>query len=248
MSQALPNRRLKRDRYPYRWLLQLAPLHAIQVVRYELKMAWVRATHRRTDRRFVAGDAIMLNVGCGRNGKDGWVNVDSATAPGVTCIYDCRRRIPLRTGTAKVLFTEHLVEHLDYAEEAPRFLSECRRVLEPGGVLRIVVPDGRKYLLAYAEGGWGGLMAFSPLLAGEVNGFRTPMEVVNAHFRQAGQHRFSYDFDTMRLMLERSGFGEVRESSYGSSRFDGLAIDDERRSSESLYVEAISTAPSSNSA
>jgi predicted SAM-dependent methyltransferase len=235
-----PTPRLKRNRYPYRWLLALAPLHAAQVVRYELKMARVRMTHPRTDRRFASGDRLLLNVGCGKNGKHGWVNVDSEQAPGVTCVYDCRRRIPLRSGTAKAVFTEHLFEHLDYAEEAPRFLAECRRVLEPGGALRIVVPDGRKYLLAYADGGWEGLRAFSPLLAGDANGFRTPMEVVNAHFRQAGQHRFSYDYETLRTLLERSGFADVSESSYASSRFEGLAIDDERRASESLYVEAVS--------
>jgi predicted SAM-dependent methyltransferase len=129
------------------------------------------------------------------------------------------------------------MEHLDYDEEAPMFLAECRRVLEPGGSVRIVVPDGRKYVLAYADGGWDALRSFSPLLE-EWHGFRSPMEVVNAHFRQAGQHRFSYDFETLCLLLERSGFEDVRQCAFGESRVAELAIDDAGRASESLYVEA----------
>lgn len=119
------DQRLKRNRYPYRVLLKLAPLHALLVVRYEVAMTLIRARRPRTDRRFAKDDDLLVNVGCGVNGKEGWVNVDSSPAPGVTCIYDCRRRIPLPTGSARVIFTEHFVEHLEYEEEAPVFLF-CR--------------------------------------------------------------------------------------------------------------------------
>lgn len=162
--------------------------------------------------------------------------MDSDAAPKVTCVYDCRRRIPLPTGCARAVFTEHLIEHLDYEEEAPVFLSECRRVLQAGGVLRIVIPDGRRYLLGYA-GGLDALRTFSPLLHGD-NNFRTAMEVVNAHFRQGGQHRFSYDFETLCDLLLRSGFVDVQYCAFGDSRLPELAIDDSSRASESLYVEA----------
>jgi predicted SAM-dependent methyltransferase len=200
-------------------------------------MAWVRLTKPRTDKRFRSGMGLLVNVGCGVNGKQGWVNVDSTSLPGVAVVYDCRRRIPLETGSAAAVFTEHLLEHLDYYEEAPVFLRECQRILEPEGVLRIVVPDGRKYLLAYADGGWDQLRSFSPL-ASNTRGFNTPMEVVNAHFRQGGQHRFSYDFDTLRALLMRCGFEDVRECSFGESQSPLLAIDAADRASESLYVEA----------
>lgn len=228
---------LRRNRFPYRLLLKVVPLHAVKVLSYELKMARVRLTHPRTDPRFRPGMSLLVNIGCGRNGKQGWVNVDSEMAPEVTCIYDCRRRIPLRAGCARAIFTEHLVEHLDYDEEAPVFLAECRRVLQPGGVLRLVVPDGRRYLLAYADGGWDALRDFSPLLEA-CDGFRTPMEVVNVHFRQGGQHRFSYDFDTLRDLLLRCGFEDVEECGFSQSRLPDLAIDDPGRAGESLYVEA----------
>jgi len=230
--------RLKRDRYPYRILLRVAQLHALLVLRHELAMAWIRATHPRTDRRFKNSRDLLVNVGCGASGKENWVNVDIVKEPGVTCVYDCRRRIPLPAGSARALFTEHLVEHLDYYEEAPVFFAECHRVLQPGGVLRVIVPDGRKYLLAY-EGGWDALREFSPLARGDEFALETPMEVVNAHFRQGGQHRFSYDFETLHLLLQRCGFEDILERSYQESRLEELAIDAPWHETESLYVEAI---------
>lgn len=235
--------RLKRDRYPYRLLLKLAPLHALKVVRYELAMAWIRMTRPRTDRRFRGSSDLLVNVGCGGSGKEHWVNVDCEKAPGVTCVYDCRRRIPLPTGSARAIFTEHLVEHLDYGEEAPVLFDECHRVLQPGGVLRVVVPDGRKYLLAYAEGGRDALRALSPFVRGDKGGGETAMEVINTHFRQGGQHHFSYDFETLQLLLQRCGFEDIQERGFGSSRLEELAIDAEGHATESLYVEAITPQP-----
>lgn len=228
---------LRRDRFPYRLLLLAVPLHAVDVLRYEIDMARIRLTHRRTDPRFRPGMNLLVNIGCGESGQPGWVNVDAESSLGVTCVYDCRRRVPLHTDCARAIFTEHLLEHLDYDEEAPVFLAECRRVLHPGGIIRIVVPDGRKYMLAYASGGWDVLRAFTPL-ADIYDGSGTPMEVVNAHFRQGGQHRFSYDFETLQNLLLRCGFVEVKESAFGQSELPELAIDHPARASESLYVEA----------
>jgi len=227
----------KHQRYPYRWLTSVAPLHALKVAQYEIPMTWLRLTGRRTDLRFRGASGLLVNVGCGRNGRPGWVNVDSADAPGVTCVYDCRKRIPLPDGVAKAVFTEHLLEHLDYQEEAPVFLAECRRILEPGGVIRVIVPDGRKYLMAYASRDWREMRAFSPL-ATDREPRTTLMQIVNEHFRQVGQHRYSYDYETLALLLADSGFGAIVEARFGASRMQELAIDSPTRASESLYVEA----------
>jgi len=190
------------------------------------------------DRRFVGASGLLVNIGCGRNGKAGWVNVDSIAAPGVTCVYDCRKHLPLATGSAKAVFTEHLLEHLEYEDEVPAFLAECHRILEPGGVLRIVVPDGSKYLAAYCANDWDALRSVSPLVTDRDQTVVTMMEIVNEHFRQAGQHRFSYDYETLERLLGKMGFEAVAQSRFGESRLPGLAIDSSTRETESLYVEA----------
>ena len=51
----------------------------------------------------------------------------------------------------------------------------------------------------------------------EVVPFRTRMEVVNFHFRQAGEHRFSYDFETLSRLLEECGFESVVEMPFRKS-------------------------------
>ena len=57
-------------------------------------------------------------------------------------------------------------------------------------------------------------------------------------FRQHGEHKFAYDFETLRLALETAGFMSVFKQAFSRSLMSDLCIDAERRASESLYVEA----------
>lgn len=66
------------------------------------------------------------------------------------------------------------------------------------------------------------------------------MEVVNAHFRQGGQHRFSYDYETLARLLTSCGFTDVTEGAFHTSSLPELNIDSQARASESLIVEAVS--------
>jgi SAM-dependent methyltransferase len=254
-----PNDRLRScsQRFPYRLVLAVLPLHTIQTLQSESRLAWLRLTRRGPASRFTNAQDLLVNVGCGSAGLKDWVNIDCFRAEGVTLVRDCRTALPLPSGSARGVFTEHFLEHLDYYEEAPRFLSECIRVLQPGGVLRIIVPDGGKYLSAYCGAGLTAMRSFSPLTAldassddrpfstlGEVVQFRTKMEVVNFHFRQSGQHRFSYDCETLSALLIDCGFEEVTERAFGLSAIDELAIDSPYRAPESLVIEAVAPKPS----
>jgi SAM-dependent methyltransferase len=244
--------RLRSKRFPYRYVLSIVPLHVLKEVAFESRLAWLRMTRRGIDTRFADAQDLLVNVGCGSSGLDGWVNIDCFPAEGVTCVRDCRTSLPLPSDSARGIFTEHFLEHLDYYEEAPRFLEECRRVLRPGGLLRVIVPDGAKYLHAYGSEGLSSMRAFSPLVSmdassddrpfsslREVVPFRTKMEVVNFHFRQSGQHRFSYDYETLSALLREYGFGDVNLRKFRSSSLSDLAIDSESRSAESLVVEGV---------
>ena len=54
-----------------------------------------------------------------------------------------------RAGSCAACYSEHFLEHLD-ADDARRFLRECRRVLAPGGACHVVVPDAGRHLRYYA--------------------------------------------------------------------------------------------------
>jgi len=233
MSESAPRKRLLRDRWASRQLLKVLPLPVVQAVRYELKLAVVRTSNRAARRRYRDARALLINIGCGPEGVDGWVNVDSARRPGVTCVYDARRDLPFPDGSARAIFSEHFLEHLDYYEEAPRLLADCWRVLQPGGVLRIIVPDAEQYFNAYVADGWEAMRKLRGC-----GDFRTKMEVVNEVFRQGIQHKFAYDYETLAELCRRAGFSRVERAAFQRSSMPALAIDQPRRAAESLYVEA----------
>jgi len=104
-----------------------------------------------------------LNLGCGTRLHPGWTNLDfEAAAPGVVA-HDLRRGIPYPDDTFEAVYHSHVLEHFP-RDGARRLLEECRRVLRPGGVLRVVVPDLEDLAAAYLEAlgraaageeGWG---------------------------------------------------------------------------------------------
>lgn len=82
----------------------------------------------------------LLNVGCGRCYHQDWTNIDLvAHGPGVRQ-YDLRSGLPYEDGSFDAVYHSHVLEHLT-PQDARGMLAECKRVLRPGGVLRLAVPD-----------------------------------------------------------------------------------------------------------
>jgi predicted SAM-dependent methyltransferase len=227
-----------------RLIRRVLPRHVFEPLRDELRLAWLRLRSRSAPRRYLGASELLVNVGVGPHGKPGWVNVDAFPAPGVNCVVDCRTSLPFPDGSVRVIYTEHFFEHLDSEDEVPRFLAECHRVLRPGGLLRVIVPDMEQYLRAYCEEGWSSLERVRPLEPGLVDpyvkcSYNTKMELVNAVFRQAHQHKYAYDFETLAATLSRAGFSQIERSRFGESRVAEACLDHPARRSESLYVEAV---------
>lgn len=63
---------------------------------------------------------------------------------------DLLESLPLEDHSVSWICAFHVLEHLDL-HEGRRFLAECRRVLAPGGRLRISTPDFAGHLRAYLE-------------------------------------------------------------------------------------------------
>jgi len=188
---------------------------------------------------------LYANIGCGDSGLPGdWINVDYSIYHNVTYAFDCRKEIPFADGTVKGIFCEHFFEHLDYGTEVPYFLLSCFRSLQKGGVLRIVVPDAEKYLRGYCEDGWEQLKKTRPLddnLNDQLMGlqYQTKMQLINEVFRQGGEHKYAWDFETMKLAMLTAGFSDAFKMEYMKSYDAKLQIDQLVRKPESLYVEAI---------
>ena len=93
----------------------------------------------------------LLNLGCGDRFHPDWVNLDLVSCHPAVRACDLRRGIPYPDASFDVVYHSHVLEHLSRAAGAG-FLRECARVLRPGGILRIAVPDleqiARQYLAA----------------------------------------------------------------------------------------------------
>src|SRR5262245_56277720 len=112
----------------------------------------------------------MLNLGCGTRMHWGWNNIDrspyaylahhSSIARIMRLVgllspdrlnrllevdphiihWDLRKGIPFEVSTFDAVYSSHFLEHID-RQGAQSVLREIYRVLKPGGIIRVVVPD-----------------------------------------------------------------------------------------------------------
>lgn len=90
----------------------------------------------------------FVNLGCGSRYHPSWINIDiEPKGPGVIA-HDLSTGIPLDDGSCDVVYHSHVLEHLR-RDDARGFLVECARILKPGGIIRIAVPDLERICRAY---------------------------------------------------------------------------------------------------
>jgi predicted SAM-dependent methyltransferase len=171
------------------------------------------------------GRPVLLNLGSGPQRAAGWVNVD-ILGMNPDLYWDLRRGIPFPDASVQATFLEHVLEHFATAD-ALRILKECRRVLVPGGVVRVGVPDFGLYMRSYAADG----EAIEQLRPGRP----TPLLAVAEVALQHG-HRSVWDAVTLERALEEAGFTDVSARPFGESSLDPVP-DTKLREPESVYAE-----------
>ena len=96
----------------------------------------------------VDGDAL-LNLGCGADSHPAFVNVDLIARPGVIG-HDLRLGIPFPDATFDLVYHSTMLSTMR-AADALALMRECRRVLKPGGVLRVVTEDLEQMCRVYLQ-------------------------------------------------------------------------------------------------
>ena len=91
-----------------------------------------------------------LNLGCGRRFHPAWTNLDLIPSDPSVRAHNVLQGVPYPDEFFEVVYHSHVLEHLPHAA-APAFLKECHRVLCPGGILRVVVPDLENIVRNYLE-------------------------------------------------------------------------------------------------
>ena len=96
-----------------------------------------------------------INLACGDNYivSNEWLNVDFESNSKSVKKINLLKKLPFPDNSFEIIYSSHFIEHIDY-NQVDSFLSECSRILKPGGSIRIVTPDFEKlckFYLNYLE-------------------------------------------------------------------------------------------------
>jgi predicted SAM-dependent methyltransferase len=160
--------------------------------------------------RIDPGTKLKLHLGCGKRRLPGFVHVDRANFPHIDFRSGVDRLDMFENDAAELIYSSHVLEYFDRIE-ARRVLEEWKRVLCPGGVLRLAVPDFQALSEVYF------LDHKVDLILGPLYG---RMDVDGATI----YHKTAYDFDSLQELLEQCGFQEV--SRYNWRETIHLHVDD----------------------
>lgn len=143
---------------------------------------------------------MKLHLGCWHRHIPGFVHVDQCDLPHI----DHRSGIDalpfVADAAATLIYCSHAFEYFD-RQQAVQVLAEWRRVLRPGGLLRLAVPDFAALIEVYRRSG-----AIERVL-GPLYG---RMEIATPEGPRCIYHRSCYDEVSLTRLLEDNGFSAVR--------------------------------------
>ncbi|MBI3351106.1 MAG: methyltransferase domain-containing protein [Nitrospirae bacterium] len=137
---------------------------------------------------------MKLHLGCGKRHILGFVHIDAVDYPHVDHISTIDNLSFIQDNSVDLIYNCHVLEHFK-RRDVERVLREWYRVLNPGGILRISVPDFARLCEVYQR--YGKLdLVMGPL-------FGRQDYLYNIHYSV-------FDFASLSDVLQRSGFINVK--------------------------------------
>jgi predicted SAM-dependent methyltransferase len=172
-----------------------------------------------------------LHWGCGPRAVPGWTNSDRRAAPGVDLPCDIREGLPVPEASFDYVASMHALQEIPYRELVP-VLRELHRVLRPGGVLRLGLPDLDRAIRAYVEGN----AAYFLIPDDEV---RTLAGKLSIQMTWYGHSRSLLTQTFVAELAEKAGFAATRGCAYRETAgpYPGI-VELDNRPKESFFLEA----------
>jgi len=171
-----------------------------------------------------------LNWGCGSWIEPGWINSDIKPDQGADLVCDIRDGLTLDSESVDYAVSIHALPEFTCAEIVT-VLAELHRVIKPGGVLRLAVPDLFKAISAYQRGDKSYFLI--PDWEARSLGAKLVMQML-----WYGYSKTVFTGEFLEEMLLKAGFAEVRHCSYKETKSELPEIVTlDNREAESLFVE-----------
>jgi predicted SAM-dependent methyltransferase len=191
-------------------------------IRYKIETDTTRwfkqAVARKEIKRYIESQGIRkLQLGCGHSILSGWLNTDIGCTGTITYM-DVRMPFPIENGTFDYVFTEHVIEHLTYAQGA-QMLAECFRVLKPGGKLRVATPDMQFLIDLYHPDKTSLQQSYIKWCSDHFIPWAASAEdvyVINNFYTGFG-HQFIYNEKVLADTLRAAGFSVIEKRGVGES-------------------------------
>ncbi len=184
---------------------------------------WRWTAPRKIGHYLAAASAAKLQIGSGHNLLPGWLNTTLYPFEPGSVYLDASHPFPIPAESLDYIFSEHVIEHLEF-DQAALMLGECFRTLSAGGRIRLATPDLQQIIALYTQPEADAQQAyirwvmdrFRPQI-GEYN----PAHVINHSFH-GWRHKFIYDQATLSAAMERAGFCDIERLEPGVSADEQL--------------------------
>ena len=166
-------------------------------------------------------DIKKLNIGCGKNQLEGWLNTDFSPTSENIAFINAEKELPFNDSTFDYVYTEHLIEHFDY-HKAQLFLSEIYRVLKSKGRIRIVTPNLMNLINLFdrdksqTQENFIKWVSEEFLVSKGVNSKNIAF-VLDQYIRGWG-HKFLFDYKTLSETMMNTGFIDCNEFKINNSK------------------------------
>jgi SAM-dependent methyltransferase len=201
---------------------------------------------------------IRLNLGSGDHTPEGWTHVDYALGARFAKLplfswinrrlkmfnidwdtkiqlHDLTTRFPWTDSSVDHIYSSHTLEHFSRSD-GRHFLSECHRVLKPGGIIRIVVPDLRLLVDRYLEGEIRADSFVDEMAVGydcESDGFLKQRIAPLMRF----PHKCMYDSESLLALMSELGFRVSSKKAFESDISDIESVERSGRAGGAVIVE-----------